>query len=253
MIRVLLTTIKNYNMKISIYLERFKSVVLQLAVLCVLSLYSCGDSSPLEEKATIDVPTSHLSWDVPHNTKTMSVDIAFTQEWSLEINSETSSWLSVSPKGGNAGKYTLQITVSANNGETKRTGIIAVCSGTARKEITVVQDGLAASLEIPSSQLSWNISHESKTISVDVTSAREWNVEMDSETSSWLSVSPKGGNAGNYTLQIAVSANEGEAKRTGIIAVCSSTVRKEIIIIQKEYIFKPEDGGLEDMPIEEWN
>lgn len=105
-------------------------------------------------------------------------------------------------------------------------------------------------LDIPSSQLSWDLTHEAKDIEVEFTCNREWSVAVDNP--SWISVSQNQGVAGKHTLEITISANESETQRVGTLTISSGKLSSNIIIRQKEKTFQTEGNGPEDMPIEEW-
>ena len=107
-------------------------------------------------------------------------------------------------------------------------------------------------LSIPSDQLSWDLGYEAQSVEVVFSCNAEWSVSVDAASSSWLSVSPSKGGAGQHTLSISVSENTGEESRTGIVTVSSGEVSKKISLTQSGRIFQPEIGGPEDMPVEEW-
>ena len=107
-------------------------------------------------------------------------------------------------------------------------------------------------LDIPDSQTSWDISSGEKVIEVNLVTNKDWSVEIDGSASSWISVSPSQGTAGEYTLKISVSENNTENQRNGILTVVCGDERRDIYINQKEKTFQPEGEGPDDMPIEEW-
>lgn len=105
-------------------------------------------------------------------------------------------------------------------------------------------------LDIPSAQLSWNLTHEAKDIEIEFTCNKEWSVAVDEP--SWISVSQNQGTAGKHTLGITVSANESEVQRVGTLTISSGKLSHNIIIRQKEKTFQIEGSEPEEMPIEEW-
>lgn len=202
-------------------------------------------------ETTLSIPSDQLSWDLGYEAQTVEVELSCNSGWSVSVDDASSAWLSVTPSKGNAGQHILSISISENRNEESRTGIVTVSSGDVSKEITFTQSRFETTLSILSSQLSWNLDYEAQTVEVDLSCNAEWSVSVD-DASSWLSVSPSKGSAGQHTLSISVSENTGEESRTGTVTVSSGDVSKKITFTQSEKIFQPEVGGPEDMPVEEW-
>lgn len=198
------------------------------------------------------IPDSQTFWDISYAEKLIEVNLVTNKDWNVEIEESALSWISVSPTEGSAGEYTLEISVSANDTEEQRYGIVTVVSGDARRDINILQNMFETVLDIPDSQTSWNISSAEAVLKVNLVTNVDWNVEIDESAASWISVTPSEGTAGEYTLEISVSANETEEMRYGMLTVVSGYERRDIYINQKEKTFQPEGEGPEDMPIEEW-
>ena len=203
-------------------------------------------------ETTLSIPSSQLSWNLGYESQSVEVNLGCNAEWSVSVDAASSSWLSVSPSKGGAGQHTLSVSVSENTNGKSRTGTVTVSSGNVSKVIVFTQSGFETTLSIPSSQLSWSLGYESQSVEVNLGCNAEWSVSVDAASSSWLSVSPSKGGAGQHTLSISVSENTGEESRTGIVTVSSGEVSKKISLTQSGRIFQPEIGGPEDMPVEEW-
>ncbi len=123
-------------------------------------------------------------------------------EWTATAD----SWISVSPASGSGGA-TLRYTTAANS-NASRTGTIRV----GRKVLTVTQEGCAFSLA-PSAQ---TVGAGNASGSVDVTtgSACEWRPSADS----WIQFAA-GERTGSRSVSFTVTANPGQAARTGAIRV----------------------------------
>ena len=203
-------------------------------------------------ETTLSIPSSQLFWNLGYESQSVEVNLGCNAEWSVSVDAASSSWLSVSPSKGGAGQHTLSVSVSENTNGKSRTGTVTVSSGDVSKVIVLTQSGFETTLSIPSSQLSWSLGYESQSVEVNLGCNAEWSVSVDAASSSWLSVSPSKGGAGQHTLSISVSENTGEESRTGIVTVSSGEVSKKISLTQSGRIFQPEIGGPEDMPVEEW-
>lgn len=131
-------------------------------------------------------------------------------------------------------------------------GILLLCTLYACSEDSPSSEEERTTLSIPSTQLSWNLGYEAQTVEVNLSCNAEWSVSVDDASSSWLSVTPSKGDAGQHTLSISVLENTGEESRIGTVTVSSGDVSKKITFTQSEKVFQPEVGGPEDMPVEEW-
>ena len=89
-----------------------------------------------------------------------------------------------------------------------------------------------AIIEIPYSPTSWEVSYKGQTVSVEFTASEDWRIVIDEYTSSWISVSPTEGSAGDYTLDISVSANETSEQRNGFVTIYSGDERVDIYVTQ---------------------
>lgn len=307
-------------MLISVNLKKRGEIsIFLVGILLLFTLYACSEDSPSseEERPTLSILSSQLSWNLGYEAQTVEVEFSCNAEWSVSVDDASSSWLSVTPSKGNAGEYTLLISVSENTDRDSRTGAVTVSSKELSKEISFTQSGFETTLSIPSDQLSWDLGYEAQTVEVELSCNSGWSVSVDDassawlsvtpskgnagqhilsisisenrneesrtgivtvssgdvskeitftqsrfettlsilsvdDASSWLSVSPSKGSAGQHTLSISVSENTGEESRTGTVTVSSGDVSKKITFTQSEKIFQPEVGGPEDMPVEEW-
>ena len=239
-------------------LKRSQALLSGFLVMFLLIFSSCDKLIDLleggddEEDVTIEFPNSQTSWEVSNEGDLIRVEFSASNDWEIIVDESALSWISVSPKRGYAGDYTLEISVAANEIGEQRYGFVAIVSGDERVDLPIMQYGLETVLDIPESQTSWDISSGEKVIEVNLLTNKDWSVEVDGSASSWISVSPSQGTAGEYTLKISVSENNTENQRYGILTVVCGDEKREIFINQKEKTFQPEGEGPDDMPIEEW-
>ena len=203
-------------------------------------------------ETVLDIPDSQTYWDISNEETVLSVSFFTNKDWSVEIDESSSSWISVSPMEGVAGEYTLEIFVSENSTYEPRDGTVTIVSGDERRDINIVQNRLETILDIPDSQSSWDISNAETALKVNLITNVDWSVEIDAASASWISVDPSKGTAGEYTLDIYVSANDTGEMRYGMLTIVSGNERRDIYINQNGKTFQPEGEGPEDMPIEGW-
>ena len=242
-------------MVVKFYFKKNQVLFWGIFILFSILFVACSkahDSLEDDVKASIEISASQLFWDISSEGETFEIDMITSHNWEVEVDESSSSWISVSPKRGSAGESTVQISVSANDSDTERCGYVTIKSNNISRDISIRQDGYIVGLYIPNSQLSWNINSGEQTLKVDLTANADWSVEADGSSSSWISVTPSRGEAGNHTLNITVSANKSEERRVGTLTISSGKLSKDIVIIQQGKIFHIEGEGPEDMPIEEW-
>jgi hypothetical protein len=203
-------------------------------------------------ETVLDLFDSQTFWDISYEETVLNVNFFTNTDWSVEIDESASSWISVSPTEGAPGEYTLEIFVSENGTYEQRGGTVTIVSGNERRDINIMQNRFETVLDIPDYQTFWDISNSETLLKVNLFTNVDWSVEIDQAAASWISVTPSKGTAGEYTLEISVSANETEEARYGMLTIVSGDERRDIYINQKEKTFQPEGEGPEDMPIEEW-
>lgn len=203
-------------------------------------------------ETVLEVPDFQTYWEISNAEAVLYVNFFTNNDWSVEIDESVSSWISVSPMEGVAGECTLEIFVSENSTYEPRDGTVTIVSGYERRDITIMQNRQEALLDIPDYQSSWDISNAETALKVNLLANADWSVEIDEASTSWISVDPSKGTAGEYTLDIYVSANDTGEMRYGMLTVVSGNERRDIYINQKGKTFQPEGEGPEDMPIEGW-
>lgn len=228
--------------------------VFLFSVLTLFTLYACSENSPSSEggETKLVIPSSQLVWNLTCEEQVFEVEITAGANWVAAADASSSSWITVSPTQGNAGTQKFAVSLSMNTSEDLRTGIVTVSSGGISKEISITQKPFETILNIPSDQLTWNLTCEEQIIEIKINTSKDWIAEVDASSSSWISLSPAQGSAGIHTLAVSISANTGKNLRTGTLMVSSGNLSREIIITQNEKILQPEGGGPEDMPVEEW-
>jgi hypothetical protein len=160
--------------------------------------------------------------NVTYQAGTTSFAVNSNVAWTV---SETVSWLSVSPAGGNnngniAVTYNANITTSARNGQ------IVITGGDIVQIVTVTQAGAPGALSV--TPMLQNVSNFAGTTTFTVTSNTAWTV---SESASWLAVSPVNGNLNGH-FDVDFQTNPTPASRTGVITVAWAGSSLTVTVIQ---------------------
>ncbi|MCL4159859.1 UNVERIFIED_CONTAM: hypothetical protein GTU68_055007 [Idotea baltica] len=105
-------------------------------ILIFTSIISCGSEGPNEEKETVELSLSSVS-EFSANQETKSLEVNANLYWYTENNND---WISLSPTSG-TNDGTINITVSANLTEAKRTGVISVIGDDVIRDLAITQAG----------------------------------------------------------------------------------------------------------------
>ena len=112
----------------------------------------------------------------------------------------------------------------------------------------------ATILEIPESQTSWNISQSGETVSIQLHSDGRWSVELDDQLSSWISITPLTGGAGDSVISLTIGENWNKEERNGVVTIRSGELYQTVSVIQEgnsQYLV-PEGENTDDMPVDKW-
>lgn len=109
---------------------------------CLLLLAACSKQNPIPAlpEVSIDLPEITLT----DQNASQEIRFSTTAPWSLETTESSSSkagatWVSVSPTRGEAGNYTLTVTIQDNESYDDRSAVIRITTGGLIKEIPVIQ------------------------------------------------------------------------------------------------------------------
>lgn len=111
-----------------------------LALVFALPMFSCSssDSDDAAPVTNITVSSDALTFTAAATSQTLT--LSADHEWGLIAN--TATWLHVSPTSGiGSQSTTITVTVDANPNTSPRTTTLTFAAGTARKAVTVKQEG----------------------------------------------------------------------------------------------------------------
>ncbi len=115
-----------------------KLIKIIFTFLIFISIISCGSEDSNEEEKVAELSLSSVS-EFSANQETQSLAVTANLYWYTENNND---WISLTPTNG-TNNGTINIAVSSNPTEVKRTGIISVIGGDVSRDLTITQAGKA--------------------------------------------------------------------------------------------------------------
>lgn len=188
------------------FIERSSSLVISGNTKSVnLPVYQSGIVN------TITVSPSSLTFIYEGGTATFT--ITSNSSWTI---TNYPAWLSLSATAGTSGTTTVTATATTNASFNRRNGTMVVSGITTAQNVSVVQDGLVATLTVNPTSLVWDENGGSRTVSV--TSNYGWNISGNT-LSSAMTISPVSGGSGTTTVTVTAPQNTMSASRVGSFVV----------------------------------
>jgi hypothetical protein len=141
-------------------------------------------------------------------------------------------WITATLSSFTANKGAVNITVSPNNTTSSRIGEVTI----ADKTFTVTQKGTTCTLTglIPSTE-SFSSSGGSNSFTVNATTGCGWEAEVDTSSTSWITIASGSTGIGQQTVTYSVSPNTTRKNRSGKINVyLTATPNKKKVFTVKE-------------------
>lgn len=194
------------------------------AVLTLRSTSYKGVSASIsirQKKANINSTLEKLTFG--HLAASQTLDVESEASWTASAT----SWISVTPFSGNAGKTQVTISVPNNASVKSREGsVYFTIAGNNNIEVPIEQDGV--SLEVSTNNISFDSFGGTQTLGI--VSNDSWSVTSKPE---WISIDTSSGD-GDARLNISVMANNTTSEKHGsvVISTDDGVVSKEIVITQ---------------------
>jgi stress response protein SCP2 len=178
----------------------------------------------IQSGATPVLSVSSNSLDIAaEENSTVTFDISSNTNWDIECDM---NWVTLSSVTG-SGDSLIQVTAIANPNVTERTATITISgTGLESKMITIVQSGATPVLSVSSNSLDI-AAEENSTVTFDISSNTNWNIESDMI---WVTLSNVTG-SGDGSIQVTAGANPNASERTATITVSANGVESLIIIL----------------------
>ena len=202
--------------------------ILTLLAIALVGLTSC---TPEEEEIVPPEPEQEAYLYVYYD------DIVFPSdggEGSFVIDSNTdwviasdADWLTVEPAEGN-GFCSITLTASASDLYDDRNTVITVKAGDKTETFTVTQKYAEALLVTKNK---FDIPQEGGDFTIEIQSNISYELQIDSDSQSWISEAPQSKALATYTHTFSVKNNPNTTKRDGSIEIIGSNGKTEIVNI----------------------
>lgn len=195
------------------------------AILTIKAKSYPGTSTSINVRQKIaNISSTEKKLTFGHNASSQQVDIESEASWTAT----STSWVSVSPKSGVAGKTTVTISVPNNASTNSRTASVYFnIAGNNNVEVPIEQEGVT--LSASQNTVSFNSYGGEKSLTIQ--SNDSWQVVSKPE---WVNISTTLGN-GNGTIQISTSENNTTtAKRGEIVITSKDDVASVTILVEQE-------------------
>ena len=167
-------------------------------------------------------------------------DIESNTDWTI---SNTSDWLTIEPMEGN-GNVSITLTASASNIYDDRNTVITVKAGKITETFTVTQKYAEALLVTKNK---FDIPQEGGDFTIEIQSNISYEIQIDSDSQSWISEAPQSKALTTYTHTFSVESNPNTTKRNGSIEIIGSNGKTETVKIyqaQKDELVLSESEAL---------
>lgn len=193
---------------------------LALAALTVFAALSC-------KQETIDALTVESS-EITFSNAGGSQSIAFTSNvaWTASADQE---WITLSKASGDAGTVSLTVSAAANTNYSTRTGNVTVVAGKMKSIFKVTQ----SEPEVFELASVYHLNAEAQELVIGVRANKKYEVEIDSECSSWVSLSPASrSNPEDATVTFIIAANNTLESRSGEVTIKTNEGDFQFAIVQ---------------------
>lgn len=176
-------------------------------------LWGCEDTASNKDPM-VDTATTEVSLSAKSGSGTVSFKT--NHDWKATVTpAGSSAWLSVTPAQGSAGDNAISIKAADNEGYEDRSATVRIESGTAFKNIEVVQKQKNAILI---SKNKFEVPQEGGDIDIEVQSNIDYVVEIREQDKSWISDISSRALSGS-TVRLSISANSEYDGREGEVTV----------------------------------
>ena len=201
-------------------------------------LVSCTKPEIHEEKGYLNVYYEDIVF--PSKGGEEYFDIESNTNWTI---SNSSDWLTIEPTKGN-GNASITLTATASDVYDDRNTVITVKAEDKTETFTVTQKYAEALLVTKNK---FDIPQEGGDFTIEIQSNISYEIQIDSDSQSWISEVPKSKALTTYTHTFSVANNPNTTKRNGSIEFIGSNGKAETVNIyqaQKDELVLSESEAL---------
>ena len=151
-------------------------------------------------------------------------EIESNTDWSISDNAD---WLTIEPIEGN-GNCSITLTATASDVYDDRNTVITVKAGDKTETFTVTQKYAEALLVTKNK---FDIPQEGGDFTIEIQSNISYEIQIDSDSQSWISEAPKSKALTTYTHTFSVESNPNTTKRDGSVEIIGSNGKTETVNI----------------------
>ena len=185
-------------------------------------LVSCTKPEIHEEKGYLNVYYEDIVF--PSKGGEEYFDIESNTNWTI---SNSSDWLTIEPTEGN-GNASITLTATASDVYDDRNTVITVKTKDKTETFTVTQKYAEALLVTKNK---FDIPQEGGDFTIEIQSNISYEIQIDSDSQSWISEVPQSKALTTYTHTFSVESNPNTTKRDGSIEIIGSNGKTETVNI----------------------
>ncbi len=155
------------------------------------------------------------------------VAVSSNTNWTVNASQ---TWIALNKTSGN-GNDSVSITVSANNGDSTRTGTVTFQAGSQSQIVNITQDSTPiVPDELSLGKDTLNFLFNGGIQNVNVSSNKSWTVN---HSANWLDINPMSG-SNNGILGVAAQANGTSSLRSVIVYVTAGALTRNLVVVQQK-------------------
>lgn len=198
--------------------------ILTLLAIALAALTSC---KPEEEEISPSEVYLNVYYDdivFPSDGGQDSFEIETNTDWTISSDAD---WLTIEPTEGK-GYCSITLTASASDLYDDRNTVITVKAGDKTETFTVTQKYAEALLVTKNK---FDIPQEGGDFTIEIQSNISYEIQIDSDSQSWISEAPQSKALTTYTHTFSVESNPNTTKRDGSIEIIGSNGATETVNI----------------------
>ena len=220
--------------------------ILTLLAIALAALTSC---KPEEEEISPSEVYLNVYYDdivFPSDGGQDSFEIETNTDWTISSDAD---WLTIEPTEGK-GYCSITLTASASDLYDDRNTVITVKAGDKTETFTVTQKYAEALLVTKNK---FDIPQEGGDFTIEIQSNISYEIQIDSDSQSWISEAPQSKALTTYTHTFSVESNPNTTKRDGSIEIIGSNgatetvniyqAQKDELVLSKSEETVPARGG----------
>ena len=196
--------------------------ILTLLTIVIVGLTSCKKEEFKQEDATLEIIGTEIVFDSKGGNA--SFEVKSNSNWTVSCDAD---WLTISPAEG-MGNAEVNLSATASDVYDDRNTVITVKAGDKTETFTVTQKYAEALLVTKNK---FDIPQEGGDFTIEIQSNISYEIQIDSDSQSWISEAPKSKTLTTYTHTFSVESNPNTTKRDGSVEIIGSNGKTETVNI----------------------